>query len=278
MLPSLSRALVVLHLSGVCLANPYMLLYTGTPIAPTPTPPTDVDTNEEVFEFSHVSNAVANKPQIVEWIRANYQAVLDTLHAYLSIHAGELAPAESAISAFAATATYEMPAYVTAPMEWDGSFVSDVPAWFSELPADVQSVKIQEGKGMMAILAAGFASSHTTAAQDSTEPATTSVSNGVGGTSLALIFTSVVAANSSMTFGNGTHTPITSPATTGDNISTTRLVTDVTASTTTSTHTAKHTTSRPTTSNNAAQSGVSNAAATGYAGLIGAIVAVAAVM
>jgi hypothetical protein len=48
-MPSLSRALVTLYLCGMCLANPYMVLYTGTPI-PTPTPPADVLTNEEVLQ------------------------------------------------------------------------------------------------------------------------------------------------------------------------------------------------------------------------------------
>jgi hypothetical protein len=204
--------------------------------------------------------------------------VLDTLNAYRSIHASELDTAGSAISAFAATATYELPAYITAEAKWDGSFVSEVPAWFSELPAEVQSANVDEEKGMMAILASRFASSHTTAAQDYTEPATTSVSHGVGGTSLASIFTSVVIANSSTTFENRTHTPMTSLATTGDTIPTSQIVTGVTASTTTSTHTAKYTTSRPTPSNNGAQSGVSHAAATGYVGLVGAIVVIAAVL
>jgi hypothetical protein len=81
--------------------------------------------------------------------------------------------AEAVISAFAATATYDIPAYVTASPRWDGTYDPEVPEWFSALPANVQSIKLQEGKAMMLLMASGFFQGYATASQETTKPVTT---------------------------------------------------------------------------------------------------------
>jgi hypothetical protein len=131
---------------------------------------------------------------------------------------------------------------------------------------------------MMAILAAEFAGSDTTASQVSTKTDTTTGFNTTGRTSSLSIPTNTVIGNLSMTDASGTHTPIIPIATIRDATSTVQKITDVITSTTTSTHTAKHTISSVHTSNNGARSNIADVAAKGYAGLLGAMMAIAVVL
>jgi hypothetical protein len=43
--------ILILLQNSACLAEPYLLLYTGDPIPIAATPPPDVDTNEEVLVY-----------------------------------------------------------------------------------------------------------------------------------------------------------------------------------------------------------------------------------
>jgi hypothetical protein len=83
------------------------------------------------------------------------------MSSYQIAHASELAHAASAISEFAATATYELPRYITATSEYNSliGLTTDVPVWFGELPVEVQNIKIQEGKDVVSILSSVFGTS-----------------------------------------------------------------------------------------------------------------------
>jgi hypothetical protein len=65
---------------------------------------------------------------------------------YRSSHSSELRHAQSAIRDFVATATYDMSTYVT-----DTNIlvpVEELLGWFAELPEDVKSFKVEEGRAM----------------------------------------------------------------------------------------------------------------------------------
>jgi hypothetical protein len=44
-------SILILLQNSACLAEPYLLLYTGSPVPIAATPPPDVDTNEEVLVY-----------------------------------------------------------------------------------------------------------------------------------------------------------------------------------------------------------------------------------
>jgi hypothetical protein len=81
-------------------------------------------------------------------MEANYHSAQDAVSSYQFAHASEFAYAGDAIVGFFATATYELPEYDTATeeSEYPFPFSTDIPLWFTELPAEVWNIKIQDLK------------------------------------------------------------------------------------------------------------------------------------
>jgi hypothetical protein len=104
------------------------------------------------------------------YVKEHYRPVLHALSSYYTAHVSEYDHVESVISAFAATATQDMAPHITAPVaNWDWALVSQIPSWFSELPDDVQSAKLQESMDVMSIMGSEFARLETLATSTSTD-------------------------------------------------------------------------------------------------------------
>jgi hypothetical protein len=98
--------------------------------------------------FSHTAH-LTNMIQILEWRQRLRNHLLEENSIYRSSHSSELKHAQSAIADFAATATYVIPAYVTDAYVLKA--IPEPPVWFTELPSDVQSIKLEEGRAMYSI-------------------------------------------------------------------------------------------------------------------------------
>lgn len=72
---------------------------------------------------------------------------------YISAEPAKHIHAALMILDYAVTATEgEIQSWATADKE-ETTFVTDTPAWFSELPKDVQSIKLEEGRVLAALMA-----------------------------------------------------------------------------------------------------------------------------
>jgi hypothetical protein len=74
---------------------------------------------------------------------------MEASYNYRSSHHSELQHAYSVIKDLAVTVTYHVPAYVTGTSVLRA--VAEPPVWFGELPADVQSIKLEERRAMYSI-------------------------------------------------------------------------------------------------------------------------------
>jgi hypothetical protein len=119
--------------------------------------PTIRDTRRSISRLSRIPISPTNHTviQLREWNQHLASHLLEAKYNYRSSHLSELQHAHSVIQDFAGTATYDIPAYVT-----DVSILKAVTGplnWFSELPADVQSLKLEEGRAMYSLWAEAVA-------------------------------------------------------------------------------------------------------------------------
>ncbi|KAJ8105901.1 hypothetical protein OPT61_g9897 [Boeremia exigua] len=144
-------ALLVLSFSSICLADPRFVIHSAK--LPDPSSPPSVKNAAQVCLLL----LCLSKTYPAQWAQwySSYLASIDSAFAsYLADDQPKHDHAASEILDFATTATWEEARayYVTATSSYM-MYVTEAPAWFSELPEDVQSIKREEGRAYASIVA-----------------------------------------------------------------------------------------------------------------------------
>ena len=96
---------------------------------------------------------LANDPQIQKWNRDKSQSIQNAWEDYLAIEPTKHSHAHLQMMDFVVTQTQwsdELSGWMTADAYTP--IITATPRWFSELPADVQSIKLEEGDAWASIL------------------------------------------------------------------------------------------------------------------------------
>jgi hypothetical protein len=262
----LATVFIALSLLDLCTASPDMLIWTER-TAPMPTPPPSGTLEEVLYLLCSPTTSHEHKFQLREWKERLASRLMEASYNYRSSHHSELQHAHSVIKDLAVTVTYHVPAYVTGISVLRA--VAEPPVWFGELPADVQSIKLEEGRAMYSIWTEAVAWMNHAPSGFSRRVYTGSLPTSINlGMDMESALDAIGAALSTASLSMIGYTPSTT-ATTGDVVSVSSGATTTMGGTVTSS--SKKTATS--TSDEGEQTGITNTAGKGMVGVAVAMIA-----